>query len=59
MYIYFLLVRLSILGQSTIKNDWENLTVFSVNAMKPHSLIVPFESLESAKTYNFSNTPYY
>jgi beta-galactosidase len=59
LIVFLLLVALSVLGQSTSKNDWENPAVFSVNTIKPQSLIVPFESLENARTYDFSNTPYY
>lgn len=64
MRIYFeilivLLVSLNVLGQSNNKNDWENPNVFSLNAETPRSLIVPFNSIKSAKTYNNKNSPYY
>lgn len=58
-FFSFMMIALQMLGQSSSKNDWENPSVFSINAEQSSALIVPFESLESAKTYNFSKTPYY
>ena len=57
--IVFLLIVKYNFAQSVIKKDWENPEVFSVNAIKPRNLIIPFETSETAKTQNYENTSYY
>ena len=57
--IAFLFLIHNSFAQSTTKNDWENPLIFSVNAMQPKNLIVPFETVETAKTQNYNNTQYY
>lgn len=58
-FIAIFLIASSVIAQSPLKNDWENPAIFSVNALKPHNLIVPFASIETARTRKYNATPYY
>jgi len=52
-------IKTTVFSQASTVNDWENPEVFAINTETPRSLIVPFETITNAKTYNFSNSPYY
>lgn len=55
------LVFTSILSfaQTDGKIDWENPEVFSVNTLKPHAQVVPFDSEKASLSYDIKKSPYY
>ena len=57
--IALILIVQNTIAQSSIKNDWENPEIFSVNALKPSNLIVPFKSVTDARIKDYKKTPFY
>ena len=57
----FTLMFASVVGfsQTTEKNDWENPEVFSVNALAPHTLLVPFKSENDISFGEIKSSPNY
>jgi beta-galactosidase len=46
-------------SQTENKEDWENPEVFSVNAIEPRALLIPFTTEKSALTNDYTASPYY
>lgn len=54
-----LFIQTGLHAQSQVKNDWENPQVFSIGALEPSALIIPFDAEDVVLKKDVSKSPYY